>query len=132
MSTDADIHIEEPSLEDLFLNLKGSVICLVNIRKPVTKVYWEDENGNKMASSSVVPDNQQSSVVLPLDITYNEWSQGIKYFCVVQGPNILMKKAFERNIGKMLNPFLTRKKVPKCFLFSCHYTCSDCMYNSTF
>lgn len=93
-------------MEDMFLNRKGKIDCRVQQNKPsVGRIWWGDERGNEMVASkpTIVKEksNKQISIV-SLDITYDEWSQGIKRYCFVEHSVWIepLKKLYERNIGK--------------------------------
>lgn len=98
------ITIIAPTSEDLFLHRRGTVICQVTVKKPsVEKIYWENEKGVEMAASSKsLPNGSKTTLNVSLDITYDEWSQGIKCYCVVIHSNWLepIKKHYERIPGK--------------------------------
>ena len=90
-------------MTDMFVESKGTLVCQVKINKPqVTKIFWEDENGKSMIEESVPGDGFKGTVNVPLDITYDEWTAGIKRVCVVQHTNFLepVKRVYERKIGK--------------------------------
>nr|AIC33827.1 IgM heavy chain transmembrane form [Lutjanus sanguineus] len=104
----AEITIIGPTMEDMFLNKKGTVVCKVQVEKPsVTKILWEDEHGNEMVSSTLTPvkdtDSKQfkKSLSLSPDITYEEWSQGIRRYCSVEHTEWLEphKVLYERSVG---------------------------------
>ncbi|XP_041813066.1 immunoglobulin mu heavy chain-like [Chelmon rostratus] len=100
---DVDIKIIGPTLDDMFLNKKGQIVCRVQVNKPsLEKILWEDEHGNEMVGSSTTPVKENSNTYkLSLDISYDEWSQGIKRVCIVEHTDWIVpfKKPYERNIG---------------------------------
>nr|XP_057905680.1 uncharacterized protein LOC131103419 [Doryrhamphus excisus] len=103
---DMEINIIGPTMEEMFLNKKGTVICQVKVNRPsVQSVFWEDQDGNEMAGTLIAPaPGNGGTINAPLDITYNEWSKGIKRYCVVQHSKTVspVKKPYERNIDKAL------------------------------
>uniref|UniRef100_A0A3Q3NN10 Ig-like domain-containing protein n=1 Tax=Mastacembelus armatus TaxID=205130 RepID=A0A3Q3NN10_9TELE len=100
---DVEISITGPTLEDMFLNGTGTAICQVKINKPkVIRIYWENEKGDEIAGSSMTPSNgSPKTVSLPLDVTYDEWSEGMKRTCVVDHTGFLLpkKRTYERKSG---------------------------------
>lgn len=101
-----DIQIVGPTMEDMFLNRKGKIDCQVKENKPsVGRIWWEDEGGNEMVGSkkTTVKDKLNKLIYsVSLDITYDEWSHGIKRYCFVEHSAWIeaSKKLYERNIGK--------------------------------
>lgn len=91
-------------MEDMFLNRKGKIDCRVQENKPsVGRIWWEDERGNVMVGSKLVKEKSNKPISsVSLDITYDEWSQGIKRYCFVEHSAWIeaSKKLYERNIGK--------------------------------
>uniref|UniRef100_A0A3Q1GCC4 Immunoglobulin V-set domain-containing protein n=1 Tax=Acanthochromis polyacanthus TaxID=80966 RepID=A0A3Q1GCC4_9TELE len=83
---DVEMTILEPKVEDIFLNRKGTVICHVQIHKgDVDKILWQDENNTDMAGAFKVPTKgKKGTFSLPLEITYDEWAEGKKRYCVVE------------------------------------------------
>lgn len=100
---DSDITIIGPANEDMFMSGKGKIVCQVLENKPsVLSVLWQDENGHTLIEYSKSTDNGKKVINLALDITYDEWNQGIKRYCVVEHSEWLepVKKIYERSIGK--------------------------------
>nr|AFN02400.1 immunoglobulin mu heavy chain [Rachycentron canadum] len=98
---DVNIDFEGPTLKDIFSKKKGTIKCHVTINKPsVDKVFWEDQWGNEL--SYTVDSSNGKKVIVSLDITYDEWSKGIKRFCVVEHSNFPepIKKIYERHSGE--------------------------------
>nr|QHO62363.1 immunoglobulin mu heavy chain [Siniperca knerii] len=98
---DVDIKITGPTLADMFLNRKGTIVCQVKVNEPyVGRILWEDEKGNEMAGASKTF-NDKGTFSLPLEITYDEWSKGIKRYCVVEHENLIepLKELYERSFG---------------------------------
>ncbi|KAE8283071.1 Ig mu chain C region membrane-bound form [Larimichthys crocea] len=99
---DVDITIIGPTNQDMFISGNGKIHCQVQENKPsVTSVLWQDENGHTLIEYSKSTDNGKKVINLALDITYNEWNQGIKRYCVVEHSEWLepVKKIYERSIG---------------------------------
>ncbi|KAK2833601.1 hypothetical protein Q5P01_017490 [Channa striata] len=99
-----DIQIIAPKMEDLFVNRKGSVVCQVRTLKPsVERIYWENQNGKEMATNPVPSSNGNTkSYRLSLDITFDEWSQGVELYCVVVHSEAIdpIKKLYQRIPGR--------------------------------
>ncbi|XP_076607639.1 immunoglobulin alpha-2 heavy chain-like [Chaetodon auriga] len=100
---EVDITITGPTLEDMFLNRKGKIVCEVKEnKKRVGRIFWEDEHGNEMLGSPKTPvPGKTSTFSVSLDISYEEWSQVIKRVCIVEHSEWIepFKKTYERNIG---------------------------------
>ncbi|CAB1436512.1 unnamed protein product [Pleuronectes platessa] len=99
---DVEVTIEPPTLEDIFVEKKGTITCHVKANKPhVSKIYWEDQNGDEIAGASMELKNGGTTHSLPLGITYVEWSQGIKFICVVEHSEVIdpIKTPYERETG---------------------------------
>nr|WOG35094.1 immunoglobulin mu heavy chain [Sebastiscus marmoratus] len=100
---DVVVTIIEPNLEDMFLKRKGTVICRVNINNPpVEKIFWENAKGDPVADSSTIPTKGSTSVVdLPLEISYDEWSRGETFVCIVEHRDLYnrLKTPYTRTIG---------------------------------
>lgn len=101
---DVDVTIIEPKMEDMFLERKGTVTCRVNINKPsVEEIFWENKKGDAVADSLISPPKGRTGIVdCPLEISYDEWSRGEKYVCIVVHTDLVdrVKKPYERTIGK--------------------------------
>ncbi|KAG7243669.1 hypothetical protein INR49_011226 [Caranx melampygus] len=103
--SEEDIHIEGPKWEDMFLHGRGTIKCEVKGNKiSVDEIYWQDENGKEITDSQATPTNGKASSK-SLDITYDEWSKGIKVVCVVVDNNSPdpLKKTYERKVGKTIH-----------------------------
>lgn len=98
------IKIIPPTTRDMFLQRKGTVICQVTVKKPsVDKIFWENEKGKEMAVSSKIPPNgSKKTFNVSLDITFDEWSNGLTRTCVVEHTNWPepIKETYERIPGK--------------------------------
>ncbi|CAJ1076763.1 immunoglobulin mu heavy chain [Xyrichtys novacula] len=101
-SGDISINIVDPSLEDLFTNGKGSLVCQVTANGGVEKIYWEDERGQDIADAEKkIPSGGKGLYSLPLEISYDEWHRGIKPTCVVSRSDSVdpVKKTYKRDLG---------------------------------
>lgn len=107
---DADIEIVGPTMEDMFLNNKGKIVCRVQENSPsVGQIWWEDQDGNEMVSSSGKLVHGRTTS-LSLDISYDEWSRGLQRYCIVEHSAWIepAKKLYERNIGKKTTEHLKK------------------------
>ncbi|XP_076607636.1 immunoglobulin gamma-1 heavy chain-like [Chaetodon auriga] len=100
---DVDMKITGPTLEDMFLHKKGKIVCQIQVNRPsLGKIWWEDEHGNEMVGSSVKPvQDKRNTFKLSLDISYEEWSHGMKRYCTVEHSDWIepFKKLYEKNNG---------------------------------
>uniref|UniRef100_I3JY38 Ig-like domain-containing protein n=1 Tax=Oreochromis niloticus TaxID=8128 RepID=I3JY38_ORENI len=65
-------------------------------------ISWEDEEGNDMESKPITPVNgMQNAYKSELDITYDEWTRGVKRFCVVHHQDLIepLREPYERDFG---------------------------------
>lgn len=95
--------IIEPNLEDIFIKRKAQVVCHVTVHTPaVRRIWWEDEDKHELATSPAGPIGVKKSLSLPLDITYDEWSQGKRRYCFVEHALWLepQYKIYERSVGE--------------------------------
>ncbi|XP_077411709.1 uncharacterized protein ighd [Vanacampus margaritifer] len=105
---DVTMKITGPTMEEMFLQKRGTVTCEVNIKQSsvaVQNISWESQDGKNMAGTSISPPAGQTGVFsTSLDITYDEWRKGIKRNCVVLRSDIghQLKQSYERTIGKPL------------------------------
>ena len=113
--TEADVAvtIQDPNLSDLFQNKTGTIKCHVKVNKPsVSKIYWEDGNGNPIAGASMAPNGNKRETThsLPLGITYDEWNEGIKLNCVVEHSDLILPitTSYERKTGKTIELLSTK------------------------
>uniref|UniRef100_A0A3P8RM26 Ig-like domain-containing protein n=1 Tax=Amphiprion percula TaxID=161767 RepID=A0A3P8RM26_AMPPE len=102
-TADVDVNILHPTVEDMFLKRKGTITCQVQInRGRVEKILWQDENKTDMAGAfKVPPKGKKGTFNLELEITYDEWAEGKKRYCVVESEDFFdpLTKLYERNIG---------------------------------
>lgn len=93
-------------MEDMFLKKKGTLVCEVQVNAPgVDKVQWLDKDENSLINNSETNDpTSKSTIKLLLDITYEEWTTGIKRVCRVEHKNLLqpVSEVYERKIGKKI------------------------------
>uniref|UniRef100_A0A672F4E8 Ig-like domain-containing protein n=1 Tax=Salarias fasciatus TaxID=181472 RepID=A0A672F4E8_SALFA len=105
---DVEVTIEGPSIENMSVNRKGTLTCEVKVNKGrVEKIFWENSSGKEIAGSQMEPGKgKQSTLVHSTDITYEEWSQGTGFFCVVEHDNMIepLKKEYQKDIGKKTRP----------------------------
>lgn len=95
-------------MKDIFSNRKGELFCQATVLKQsLTRIWWEDESGNVLVTLNPVK-NGKSVVTLPLDITFDEWSQGITRYCFVEHSEWLqpLKESYERHVGKDVSIFI--------------------------
>ncbi|XP_060882942.1 immunoglobulin mu heavy chain-like [Labrus mixtus] len=100
---DVDINIKGPSMDDLFSKGKGTIVCEVTVNKvSADKIYWTDEQGKDLAAASTTRSKGgKGKFSLPLEISFDDWSRGVKHFCNVVHSEYTdpIKKQLERNIG---------------------------------
>uniref|UniRef100_A0A3P8TGU4 Ig-like domain-containing protein n=1 Tax=Amphiprion percula TaxID=161767 RepID=A0A3P8TGU4_AMPPE len=88
---DVDVNILHPTVETFQIN-----------RGRVEKILWQDENKTDMAGAfKVPPKGKKGTFNLELEITYDEWAEGKKRYCVVESEDFFdpLTKLYERNIG---------------------------------
>uniref|UniRef100_A0A672FNK3 Ig-like domain-containing protein n=1 Tax=Salarias fasciatus TaxID=181472 RepID=A0A672FNK3_SALFA len=92
----------------VFPGKKGTLTCEVKVNKGrVEKIFWENSSGKEIAGSQLEPGKgKQSTLFHTIDITYEEWSQGTGFFCVVEHDNMIepLKKEYQKDIGKKTRP----------------------------
>nr|ARC77253.1 immunoglobulin mu heavy chain [Dicentrarchus labrax] len=100
---DVEIEISGPSTKDLFSNNKGSLVCTVQIDEAsFIKMWWEDDNNKELVGTTEVAVKiKKNRFSLTLDISYEEWSRGIKRYCFVEHSALVVpiKELYERKIG---------------------------------
>lgn len=111
----SDVKIIGPNLKDMFAQKKGTLMCEVT-GKSVDRIFWENEDEKEMAGSSVYPNGSEKTIV-PLDITFEEWSFGAKRTCVVEDLSALdqIRKSYQRFQGKKTNQQKCRKSLCHAF-----------------
>uniref|UniRef100_A0A8C4IS96 Ig-like domain-containing protein n=1 Tax=Dicentrarchus labrax TaxID=13489 RepID=A0A8C4IS96_DICLA len=99
---DVEIEISGPSTKDLFSNNKGSLVCTVQIDEAsFIKMWWEDDNNKELVGTTEVAVKiKKNRFSLTLDISYEEWSRGIKRYCFVEHSALVVpiKELYERKI----------------------------------
>nr|XP_046271484.1 Ig mu chain C region isoform X2 [Scatophagus argus] len=109
-TADVDITILGPRMEDIFKDSLGQIVCQVNVSKPsVSRIWWENEFGKELVSSPQDAIKITTGVFnLSLEITYEEWSQGVKRYCFVEHTEWVepTKRPFERNAVTFVSPTL--------------------------
>ncbi|KAI9523299.1 hypothetical protein NQZ68_028323 [Dissostichus eleginoides] len=104
LEADADVHIIEPSMEDMLLHHKGTVYCQVKVNKPsLDKISWETETGNPILGADPITNIEGRKGVFnaELTITYEEWIKGTKFVCKVEHKDWLepLTKSYQRING---------------------------------
>lgn len=100
------IEIFGPKMMEIFSQRKGTIICKVtNKEQSVERIYWENEDGDEMVDSSKSHNSGGGTTSVSLDITFEEWSQGLKRYCVVIDSSSIepIRKPYERIPGKKTN-----------------------------
>nr|BAB60868.1 immunoglobulin M [Paralichthys olivaceus] len=102
MEADVDVYIEGPTEQDMLVDKTGTIKCHVKVKNPtVMKIYWENHDGEEIPDATLKPNGRGDSYIVPVDITYDEWSQGIKLNCVVEHSDWfeLLRTPYERSTG---------------------------------
>lgn len=75
-------------------------------------IWWENESGKIMIPSAPLA-KSYAVASLSLDITYDEWSQGVKHYCFIEHKECLepIKKEYERRVGKDLSIIILSSSV---------------------
>ncbi|XP_061591373.1 immunoglobulin gamma-1 heavy chain-like [Cololabis saira] len=98
---DVDVNIIAPKAEDLFVKQKGQLTCQIKVKKgTVEKIWWEDER-DVLAGTSKDVTTTTKSFEHVLDITYDEWHEGVTRFCVVEHKDWIdpLKTRYQRSNG---------------------------------
>ncbi|KAL6102752.1 uncharacterized protein ACO6RY_02302 [Pungitius sinensis] len=99
---DVEVTIEGPTMEQMFVSRQGTVKCNVKVNKPsVHKISWENHHKQAIAGVSKSPPRGSKEISLSLDIEYDEWSRGTKFYCVVEHDDWIepLKTPYERIPG---------------------------------
>uniref|UniRef100_A0A3P9IQU1 Ig-like domain-containing protein n=1 Tax=Oryzias latipes TaxID=8090 RepID=A0A3P9IQU1_ORYLA len=73
-------------ISSLFL---GKITCQIQVNNgQLEKIFWENQDNVEMAGT-VKNEGLKKKEELVLDITYDEWCQGVERYCVVQHKDIL-------------------------------------------
>ncbi|XP_025762366.1 immunoglobulin mu heavy chain isoform X1 [Oreochromis niloticus] len=101
-TSDVKAQIFGPKTQDMLFNKKGTITCKVMTENKNLYISWEDEEGNDMESKPITPVNgMQNAYKSELDITYDEWTRGVKRFCVVHHQDLIepLREPYERDFG---------------------------------
>ncbi|PWA19246.1 hypothetical protein CCH79_00014548, partial [Gambusia affinis] len=97
---DMDIKIISPTNKDIFLDGKATLICEVTEKKGgFEKIAWLDEKDAELVSTK---ENIGSNVHrATIEITFDEWSKGVKRICEVHSTEWIdpVKREYKRNSG---------------------------------
>uniref|UniRef100_H2M8T0 Ig-like domain-containing protein n=1 Tax=Oryzias latipes TaxID=8090 RepID=H2M8T0_ORYLA len=84
-----DINIIGPTYRDILVKQSGKITCQIQVNNgQLEKIFWENEDNVEMAGT-VKTEGLKKKEELVLDITYDEWHQGVERYCVVQHKDIL-------------------------------------------
>uniref|UniRef100_A0A3B3IHE9 Ig-like domain-containing protein n=1 Tax=Oryzias latipes TaxID=8090 RepID=A0A3B3IHE9_ORYLA len=84
-----DINIIGPTYRDILVKQSGKITCQIQVNNgQLERIFWENENEVEMAGT-VKTEGLKKKEELVLDITYDEWHQGVERYCVVQHKDIL-------------------------------------------
>uniref|UniRef100_A0A3Q2WKA0 Ig-like domain-containing protein n=1 Tax=Haplochromis burtoni TaxID=8153 RepID=A0A3Q2WKA0_HAPBU len=79
VTSNVKVEITGPATEDMLLHKKGTLTCRVTVQKDKPQIMWEDENKEEIASKPMIKENGMT-YLSKLDITYDEWSRGVKRY----------------------------------------------------
>ncbi|XP_073349821.1 uncharacterized protein [Pagrus major] len=103
---DVEITIIGPTMEDMFLNRKGKLECRAQENKPsITEMKFENEDGKDLLGTGMIQvKGNKKTYSISIDISYDEWSRGIKSTCVVTHSEHIdpLKEVYERSFGGKL------------------------------
>uniref|UniRef100_A0AAV2KHP9 Ig-like domain-containing protein n=1 Tax=Knipowitschia caucasica TaxID=637954 RepID=A0AAV2KHP9_KNICA len=108
-----DMKIIPPSWEDLLLKRNGEVRCEVTFPKASlvsreVNLSWRDEKmGVLMTPTDPGAQINGKRIILPLDITFEEWNSGVRRTCLLDHGELLepLKRVYERkDVVKSLKP----------------------------
>uniref|UniRef100_A0A3P9C433 Ig-like domain-containing protein n=1 Tax=Maylandia zebra TaxID=106582 RepID=A0A3P9C433_9CICH len=105
VTSNVKVEITGPATEDMLLDKKGTLTCRVTVQKDKPQIMWEDENKEEIASKPMIEENGMT-YLSKLDITYDEWSRGVKRYCVVHHSDLLTpsREPYEREFGSPERP----------------------------
>uniref|UniRef100_A0A3B5RAE9 Ig-like domain-containing protein n=1 Tax=Xiphophorus maculatus TaxID=8083 RepID=A0A3B5RAE9_XIPMA len=98
---DMDIRIIPPTNKDIFLDGKGTLICEVTEKKGgFEKVIWLDEDDAEVVSTQ--EDIGSNVHRAKIEITFDEWSKGLKRVCEVHSTEWIdtVKREYQRYNGQ--------------------------------
>lgn len=89
----------------MFLNKKAKLVCeVLEKEQGIEYVKWTNNNDLPLALSSEHESRRgdRKLITVVVDITYEEWSAGINYHCVVKHNDLIAeeKKVFVKQSGK--------------------------------
>lgn len=101
VTTNVKVEITGPATKDMLFHKKGTLTCRVTVQKDEPQIMWENENEEEIASKPMIKENGKT-YLSKLDITYDEWSRGVKRYCVVHHSDLLTpsREPYEREFGK--------------------------------
>uniref|UniRef100_A0A3P9IQW4 Ig-like domain-containing protein n=1 Tax=Oryzias latipes TaxID=8090 RepID=A0A3P9IQW4_ORYLA len=77
------------NIQDILVKQSGKITCQIHVNNgELEKMLWENENEVEMAGT-VKNEGLKKKEELVLDITYDEWHQGVERYCVVQHKDII-------------------------------------------
>uniref|UniRef100_A0A3P9H166 Ig-like domain-containing protein n=1 Tax=Oryzias latipes TaxID=8090 RepID=A0A3P9H166_ORYLA len=75
--------------KSLLVFQSGKITCQIQVNNgQLEKIFWENQDNVEMAGT-VKNEGLKKKEELVLDITYDEWCQGVERYCVVQHKDIL-------------------------------------------
>uniref|UniRef100_A0A3B3HHA8 Ig-like domain-containing protein n=1 Tax=Oryzias latipes TaxID=8090 RepID=A0A3B3HHA8_ORYLA len=78
-----DINIIGPTYRDILVKQSGKITCQIQVNNgQLERIFWENENEVEMAGT-VKTEGLKKKEELVLDITYDEWHQGVERYCVL-------------------------------------------------
>uniref|UniRef100_A0A3Q4GL18 Ig-like domain-containing protein n=1 Tax=Neolamprologus brichardi TaxID=32507 RepID=A0A3Q4GL18_NEOBR len=83
-------------------NNPGTITCKVMAENKKLNITWEDEKGTDMATKPMTPvSGNRNSYKSELDITYDEWTMGLKRVCVVHHQDLIepLRREYKREYG---------------------------------
>uniref|UniRef100_A0A3Q4GJQ0 Ig-like domain-containing protein n=1 Tax=Neolamprologus brichardi TaxID=32507 RepID=A0A3Q4GJQ0_NEOBR len=106
-SSDVMAQIFGPRTEDMLFKKKGTITCKVMAENKKLNITWEDEKGTDMATKPMTPvSGNRNSYKSELDITYDEWTMGLKRVCVVHHQDLIepLRREYKREYGNPQRP----------------------------
>nr|XP_024656261.1 immunoglobulin gamma-1 heavy chain-like [Maylandia zebra] len=107
VTSNVKVEITGPATEDMLLDKKGTLTCRVTVQKDKPQIMWEDENKEEIASKPMIEENGMT-YLSKLDITYDEWTRGVKRYCVVHHSDLLTpsREPYEREFDLLIGDYL--------------------------